>query len=192
MAEVTEQIVREASEIEAIKLGLLESAKTFSGTPVNIPAQQIAGFFPLQKKAFGAAEKGVGAFQPYLTEAGFTLGDSQTALGGVMSGASPYQDEAAFGLRQAAAGISPEVTAAQLGIEGALQGATQATGRFNPADIAQYQSPYEELAVQQALADIARKGQNQKQQVGAPAGGAGAFGGARQTIAEPKLNRKII
>ena len=123
MAEVTEQIVREAPEIEAIKLGLLESAKTLSGTPVNIPAQLIAGFSPLQQQAFGAAEQGVGAFQPYLTEAGFTLGDSQTALGGVMSGASPYQDEAAFGLRQAAAGISPEVTAAQLGIEGGIDAA---------------------------------------------------------------------
>ena len=192
MAEVTEQIVREAPEIEAIKLGLLESAKTLSGTPVNIPAQQIAGFSPLQQQAFGAAEQGVGAFQPYLTEAGFTLGDSQTALGGVMSGASPYQDEAAFGLRQAAAGISPEVTAAQLGIEGALQGATQATGRFNPADIAQYQSPYEELAVQQALADIARQGQIQQQGLQAQAANVGAFGGSRQAIAEQELNRNIL
>ena len=190
--EVTEQIVRESPEIEAIKLGLLASAKTLAGTPVNIPAQQIAGFSPLQQQAFGSAEQGVGAFQPYLTEVGFTLGDSQTALGGVMSGASPYQDEAAFGLRQAAAGISPEITAAQLGIEGALQGATQATGQFNPADIAQYQSPYETLAVQQALADMGRQGQIQQQALNAQAVGAGAFGGSRQAIAQQELNRNLF
>lgn len=190
--ETTEQIVREAAPIEAIKVGLLESAKQLADKPVSIPAQQIAGFSPLQTAAFGAAEQGVGAFQPYLTEAGFTLGDAQTALGGTMAGATPFQQESAAGIRQAMAGISPQVAASQLGIEGALAGAAQATGRFDPADIALYQSPYEDLAVQQALADIARQGQIQQQQVGAQAVGAGAFGGSRQAIAEQELNRNIL
>lgn len=118
--ETTEQIVREAPEIEAIKLGLLESAKQLADKPVAIPAQQIAGFSPLQQQAFGAAEQGVGAFQPYLTEAGYTLGDSQTALGGVMSGATPFQQESAAGIRQAMAGINPQIAASQLGIQNAL------------------------------------------------------------------------
>jgi len=190
--ETTEQIVREAPEIEAIKLGLLESAKQLADKPVAIPAQQIAGFSPLQQAAFGAAEQGVGAFQPYLTEAGFTLGDAQTALGGTMAGATPFQQESAAGIRQAMAGISPQVAASQLGIEGALAGAAEATGRFDPADIALYQSPYEDLAVQQALADIARQGEIQQQQVGAQAVGAGAFGGSRQAIAEQELARNIL
>ena len=190
--ETTEQIVREAPEIEAIKVGLLESAKQLADKPVAIPAQQIAGFSPLQAAAFGAAEQGVGAFQPYLTEAGFTLGDAQTALGGTMAGATPFQQESAAGIRQAMAGISPQIAASQLGIEGALAGAAQATGRFDPADIALYQSPYEDLAVQQALADSARQGQIQQPPVGAQAVGAGAFGGSRQGVAQQELNRNIL
>lgn len=190
--ETTEQIVREAPEIEAIKVGLLESAKQLADKPVSIPAQQIAAFSPLQQQAFGAAEQGVGAFQPYLTEAGFTLGDAQTALGGTMAGATPFQQESAAGLRQAMAGISPQVAASQLGIEGALAGAAEATGRFDPADIALYQSPYEQLAVQQALADIARQGQIQQQGLQAQAVGQGAFGGSRQAVAQQELGRNVL
>ena len=230
--ETTEQIVREAPEIEAIKLGLLESAKQLADKPVTIPAQQIAGLSPLQMAAFGAAEQGIGGFQPYLTEAGYTLGDAQTALGGVMAGATPYQQEAAFGLRQAAEGIPAQITASQLGMQGAIGSAQQAaeranlgtallgqqaipqfgestqrgigayeqmlanlagtTGQFDPASIAQYQSPYEDLAVQQALSDIARQGQLQREQLGAQAVGAGAFGGSRQAVAEQELGRNVL
>ena len=232
MAEVTEQIVREAAPIEAFKLGLLESAKTLADQPVSIPAQQIAGFSPLQQAAFGAAEQGIGAFQPYLTEAGYTLGDAQTALGGVMAGATPFQQEAAYGIRQAAAGIPAQIQASQLGIEGAIGTAQQAAqraglgsalvgqqalpqfgqatqrgigayesalgvlgqagGQFDPTTIAQYQSPYEDLAVQQALADIARQGEIQQQALGAQAVGAGAFGGSRQAVAEQELGRNVL
>jgi hypothetical protein len=230
--ETTEQIVREAPEIEAIKLGLLESAKQLADKPVTIPAQQIAGLSPLQMAAFGAAEQGIGGFQPYLTEAGYTLGDAQTALGGIMAGATPYQQEAAFGLRQAAEGIPAQITASQLGMQGAIGSAQQAaeranlgtallgqqaipqfgestqrgigayeqmlanlagtTGQFDPASIAQYQSPYEDLAVQQALSDIARQGQLQREQIGAQAVGAGAFGGSRQAVAEQELGRNVL
>ena len=40
---IQEQIVREAPEIEAIKLGLLESAKDLADMPVNLPDYQVAG-----------------------------------------------------------------------------------------------------------------------------------------------------
>ena len=39
MAEVTEQIVREAPEIEAYKLGLLKSAKELADKPITLPTQ---------------------------------------------------------------------------------------------------------------------------------------------------------
>jgi len=230
--ETTEQIVREAAPIEAIKVGLLESAKQLADKPVSIPAQQIAGFSPLQQQAFGAAEQGVGAFQPYLTEAGYTLGDAQTALGGTMVGATPFQQESAAGIRQAMAGISPQVAASQLGIQGAIGTAQQAAqragigsallgqqalpqfgqatqrgigayesalgllgqtgGQFDPTTIAQYQSPFETAAVQQALADIARQGEIQQQGLQAQAVGQGAFGGSRQAVAEGELNRNVL
>lgn len=232
MAEVTEQIVREAPDIEAYKLGLLQSAKQLADQPVSLPAQQIAGLSPLQQMAFGSAETGVGAYLPYLQGAGYTLGDAQTALGGVMSGATPYQQEALYGLRQAGAAIPYEVGAAQRGLEGAIQYGTQAaeqartgalglraqalpqfgeatqtgigayqaalqglggtTGQFDPSQIATYQSPYEDIAVQQALADIARQGQIQQQALGAQAVSQGAFGGSRQAIAEQELARNVL
>jgi hypothetical protein len=250
MAEVTEQIVREAPDIEAYKLGLLQSAKALADKPVSLPAQQIAGLSPLQQMAFGSAETGVGAYLPYLQEAGYTLGDAQTALGGVMAGATPYQQQALSGLQQAQAGIQPQVAASQLGVQNALglgqgytsgaigglgqaatsgaqvaqqaragamglgaqalpqfgqatqtgigayqaalQGLGGTTGQFDPSQIATYQSPYEDLAVQQALSDIARQGQIQQQALGAQAAAQGAFGGSRQAIAEQELARNVL
>jgi len=56
-----EQIVREAPEIEAYKLGLLQSAKELTDTPVNIPIQQIAGMSQMQQDALARTAKGVGA-----------------------------------------------------------------------------------------------------------------------------------
>lgn len=62
----TEQIVREAPQIEAYKLGLLQSAKGLSDQPVNLPGYQVAGFGPDQLQAFNIARQGIGAYQPYL------------------------------------------------------------------------------------------------------------------------------
>ena len=66
---IQEQIVREAPEIEAIKLGLLQSARTLADRPVTLPEQQIAGFSGLQQQAFDAATgpQGVGSYLPGLT-----------------------------------------------------------------------------------------------------------------------------
>ena len=64
---ITEQIVREAPEIEAAKLGLLTSAKTLADQPIDLPDYQVPGFSDLQKSAFGlagAATEGWGGRQP--------------------------------------------------------------------------------------------------------------------------------
>lgn len=63
---ITEQIVREAPEIEAYKVGLLQSAKGLANLPVNLPAYNVAGFNPDQLAAFQQAREGIGAYQPYL------------------------------------------------------------------------------------------------------------------------------
>jgi len=67
MAEITEQIVREAPDIEAYKVGLLKSAKGLADLPVNLPAYNVAGFNQDQLDAFYKARTGIGAYQPYLT-----------------------------------------------------------------------------------------------------------------------------
>ena len=66
MAEVTEQIVREAPQIEAYKLGLLEAAKKLSQEQLPLPAYQVAGMTDLQKQSAQLAEQGIGSYQPFL------------------------------------------------------------------------------------------------------------------------------
>jgi hypothetical protein len=174
MVEITEQIVREAPEIEAYKLGLLRSAKDLADRGVQIPPQLVAQLSGLQQSAIGLAERGIGGYQPYLTEAGYTLGDAQTALGGAMASAAPFQAESANLLRSGIAGL----------------GGT--TAAFNPAAAQPFMNQYEDVAVQQALSDIARQGQIAQQGVAAQAVGAGAFGGSRSAIAEQELQRNIL
>lgn len=77
MAETTEQIVREAPDIEAYKLGLLQSAKALSDTPVSLPGYQVAGFGPDQLAAMQTARQGIGAYQPYLAGAGQAMNYAQ-------------------------------------------------------------------------------------------------------------------
>ncbi len=49
------QIVREAPEVEALKLGLMESAKTLADTPIDIPGYDVEGLTELQKAALRRA-----------------------------------------------------------------------------------------------------------------------------------------
>ena len=86
MVERTEQIVREAPDIEAYKIGLLKSAKALSDKGVEIPPQMVAEMSSLQIQAGELAQAGIGGYQPFLTEAGYTLGDAQTAIGGAVAG----------------------------------------------------------------------------------------------------------
>jgi hypothetical protein len=73
MAEET-QIVREAPEIEAYKLGLLKSAKALAETTPNLPTYQVAGLSQAQQQALTQGQQGIGAYMPYLTGAAGMLG----------------------------------------------------------------------------------------------------------------------
>lgn len=77
MAETTEQIVREAPEIEAYKLGLLQSAKSLADKPVSLPGYQVAGLSQDQIASMQRARQGIGAFQPFLSGAGQALNYAQ-------------------------------------------------------------------------------------------------------------------
>ena len=105
MAEVTEQIVREAPEIEAYKLGLLKSAKELADQPITLPQQQIAEQSFLQQEAARLAQEGIGAYSPYLQEGGYTMGDAYTAL----AGPGALSQEGAELYRQGAMGPSAEM-----------------------------------------------------------------------------------
>jgi hypothetical protein len=99
--EYTEQIVREAPQIEAYKLGLLKSAKELSEKPLNMPAYQVADLTEAQKQAGNLVNQGIGAYQPFLQagqqalEMGIgTLGQSYGAptTDQLRQFQNPYQD----------------------------------------------------------------------------------------------------
>lgn len=180
------QIVREAPEIEAYKLGLLKSAKALADQPVGIPVldedgnpvlnpdgtpkvqlptQQIAGMTGLQTKAIEAAEEGIGTYQPYLREAGYTLGDAQTAISGdPMTGAMGAAQLADRGLRAAEVGLTE-------------QGITSLMNPFQAAIQDEINRAYDIQATQAGL-----------QAVGQP-GGPSAFGGSRAAIQQAEIGR---
>lgn len=117
---VQEQIVREAPEIEAYKLGLLQLAKERGSIPVNIPAMQIAGLSPEQRQAVEMAQFGVGAYLPFLSQ-------SQNAIqqaGGFYAGLPMYGMQAVgalqgaqnYALGQAGAGLGQAARLSSLGL----------------------------------------------------------------------------
>ena len=63
------QYVREAPEIEARKLGLMDTARQLAETGLNIPTQQVAGFTGNQQDAFDMQRQGLGTYQNYLDNA---------------------------------------------------------------------------------------------------------------------------
>ncbi len=114
---VETSIVREAPEIEAYKIGLLESAKKLADQPITVPIQQIAGMSGLQTDALTAAAPatgGIGGYQQYLTDAGTALGEAQTTLdpSGITQFMNPYQAAV-----QAEIDRSYNIQAAQAGLQ---------------------------------------------------------------------------
>jgi len=85
----TEQIVREAPEIEARKLGLLDTAKSLADKPLTLPEQQIAGLTPEQLQAIQLGQQGIGGYQPFLTSA---LQSQAAGLGTLGQAAQAYTD----------------------------------------------------------------------------------------------------
>jgi hypothetical protein len=93
MAEITEQIVREAPEIEKIKLGLLQSAQALKAP--DLPAYQISGFTPEQVEAMQRGAAGIGAYAPYMQQATQGLATAMQRAGpaAVSEFMSPYQQQ---------------------------------------------------------------------------------------------------
>jgi hypothetical protein len=293
MAETQIQVLQENPEIEAARIQLLNDARAQVQrglTPVDF---QTAGFSDLQSQALGQSPGLQGNFEPYLTAASQGVGDAQQALGGIMSGAQPYQ-QLGSGFYQQAGNVIPNqlaltgdaLTSAQqyalgqaqqgqqalalagqnaqnlaqneianqrlianqlpgavgsatdamgqastlglgsfatalqgsqgavdrgrnitseaatalqragaLGEQAALSGIAQlgdTTNIYDPASARSFSNEFEDAAVQQALADIARAGNIQRQGIAANAVSSGAFGGSRQAVAEQELGRNVL
>jgi hypothetical protein len=182
MAEETiqHQYIREAPEIEALKLGLIESAKTLTGEDreLTLPEQQIAGFSPLQEAAFqqAQAEGGIGGYQPYLTTGAATLG---TGLGTLGTG---------LGTLGTAAGTLGQAPTAIQAAQAAIPGTA---GLFAPSDLSAYMNPYQQSVIDTTMAELNRQGEIARNQLGAQGVGAGAYGGSRFGIQGAELDRNL-
>ena len=115
-------------------------------------APQVAGQDPLQTQAATLAGTGVGAYQPYLTEAA-ALG---TQAGTTMGGVSPY------------------ISAA-----GALTGTGAGTGA---GSIASYMSPYQQQVIDTSLAEFDRQAAARQQGISDQAVALGGYGGGREGV----------
>ena len=89
MVTTTEQIVREAPEVEARKLGLLDTAKALADKPIVLPEQQVATLTPQQLQAIQLGEAGVGSFAPFLSSA---LQSQAAGLGTLGQAAQAFTD----------------------------------------------------------------------------------------------------
>ena len=173
MAESQTVIQREAPEIEAYKLGLMEQAKALAGAPptaemlANLTPKQL-GLAGLQQDAIDTASAdiadggGIGDYEQYLTKAGTGL----DTAGSTFTDALGTIDRA-----ETAGGLS--------------------TGIFDPAMVQQFMNPYQKAVTEQALSQMNK--QFAEQQAGRSAGaiGAGAFGGSRQGVMDAIAQREL-
>ena len=169
---IQEQIVREAPEIEAIKLGLLESAKDLADMPVDLPEYQVAGLSDLQGQLFG-------------TEGTPGLSADLTSTGGI----GGYKDYLTSGTDALSAGLGTVGQA--LGDDGALAAATAAAQgsaqMFRPDDLSAYMNPYQQEVIDQTMKELQRQEAIKYNQLAAGAGG--SFGGSRFGVESAELGR---
>lgn len=174
---ITEQYVREAPDIEAYKIGLMDSAKALAKP--TLPDYQVAGLQTAQTEAIKQGQAGIGAYQPYMTSGTENVGAGAATLG-----------EAADILR--GADTRNQYQAAQNAMNLAA-GQTMLGGQpIGQQQIAQYMNPYNNLVLDQQLQEMGRQAQMQQQGLNAQAVRAGAFGGSRQGIAQQELNRNLM
>lgn len=140
------QIVREAPEIEALKLGLMKSAQALPMP--DLPSYQIAGMSTGQQDAINRGLAGIGAYQPYMTQATEGMTGAQQMVGG-------------------------------------------ATQKFDPNQVSQFMSPYQQQVIDNALANINRQGDIARQNLQAQAVRSGAFGGSREGVQRAELSRGL-
>ena len=115
-------------------------------------APQVAGQDPLQTQAATLAGTGVGAYQPYLTQAATQGTQAATTM----------------------AGVSPYISAA-----GQLTGTGAGTGA---GSIASYMSPYQSQVIDATLTEFDRQAAARQQGISDQAVALGGFGGGREGV----------
>lgn len=212
------QFVREAPDIEAQKVALMQSAKAqvdatnaaaLKGQYLN-PDYNIASMSPDQLNAMDLGRQGIGAYQPFMTAAAKSTQTGAGTLGraaDIMAGADTRNQ---FGAAQAAmnqasmpiqnlgnaAAMADQYSQANMNASlGAIQtGIGQLAGAnqlYNPASAQGYMNPYQQQVIDESMRQINRQGDMAQQQMQAQAVRSGAFGGSRQGIESAELQRNL-
>jgi hypothetical protein len=179
------QYVREAPEIEAYKLGLINEARDLYNQPMNLPAVEAAALSGTELQGIDFAKQGVGAFEPYIQAAsqGVTQGMDLTQRGALAAGAidTTAQYQAAQDMMGRAVPVIGQ------GIGGIL-GSAQA---YDPNQAASYMNPYQQQVTQNALGEMRRQANIAQTGAAAQAVGAGAFGGTREGVQRAETERGV-
>lgn len=190
---IQEQIVRESPDIEAFKLGLMESAQGLASQPIPLPDYKVADLTPEQKGLIQRAQAGVGAYSPYMNRASLEMGRGSGTLqeaSGVLreSDVRPQFSEARGAMTDS--GIPTAMMGEGAGIAGLGVGQTmQGAQRAGVADIASYMNPYQQLVTQEAMREIRRQADIAGAGQAAQAVRAGAFGGTREGVQRAEMER---
>ena len=146
-------------------------------------APQVAGQDALQQQAYNLASSGVGAFQPYLTQAGAYDTAAQqfgTQAAGTLAGASALGTQALGSLADA-------------GTFG-----TAAAGYSGPSAYSQFMSPYQQDVINASLAEFDTQAAKGLSGIGQLAAQSGNLGGGREGVmrseyqSESDRNRALL
>jgi hypothetical protein len=188
---VTEQITREAPQIEAIRLAMLKDAQTLTEDPVALPDYQVSALSPLQQQANLLAQQGVGTFQPFLNRAAETTGYGTGTVAEGVGTTRGALSTLGTGAQGVAGGFTP-VAAGELASVGGLGTIAGGITGLNPQAYQGFFDPFTTEVIKQAEQDLARQGFIEKNALNAAAVGAGAFGGSRQGIQNAEIGRNVL
>lgn len=179
------QIMREAPEIEAYKLGLLQEAQRLYNDPMMLPAVEAAGLSPAEQQAMDLARQGIGSFEPYVQAGaqGLTQGMDLTQRGAVTAGAiqtAPMYQEAQNVMGRALPVLGQGI--------GGLLGSAQA---YTPTAATAFMNPYQQSVTQNALREMDREASIARQGQAAQAVAAGAFGGTREGVQRAEFDSRV-
>ena len=165
MAEVSTVVQAPPEFIEAAAKPFIKQLQTVTGDLKEADLSQVygpqftAGLGALTQQAIGKTG-GLGAYAPYLQEAGRLAGAAETTLGGI-----PTDIAAARGALGTAAG---DIAAAR--------------GMIGPTAYQQYMSPYQQDIIDTALTEYDIQSQKGLPALAQQAIAAGAFGGGREGV----------
>jgi hypothetical protein len=147
------QYVREAPEIEAYKLGLINEARELYNQPMDLPAVEAAALSGTELQGIDFAKQGVGAFEPYIQAAsqGVTQGMDLTQRGALAAGAidTAAQYQAAQDILARAVPVLGQGIG---GILGSAQG-------YSPTQAEAFMNPYQQEVTRNALRRDAPSGE---------------------------------